>query len=86
MDFIIELITRLFSKTPKFFTTLKVVLAIVTVITGIPAFLTESGIIFPASWQPIILKVVSVASMVGTVVAQLTMTQSDKDKYEVTDK
>jgi hypothetical protein len=85
MNFIIELIVRLFSKTPKFFTTLKIVLAIVTVITGIPAFLTESGIVFPDAWQPVILKVVSVASLVGTIISQMTMTDTDKEDNDIKD-
>lgn len=85
MDFIYQIIVRLLSGTPKFFTTLKIILTIITIITGIPAFLTESGVIFPDTWQPVILKVISVATAVGAVISQLTLTEQDKKTLDIKD-
>lgn len=83
MKIISEIIVRLFSGTPHFFTAIKYILLACTLITGLPAFFADSGMIFPDAWQPVILKVVSIASAVGAVVAQMTMTGDDKKAYDI---
>lgn len=83
MNFLADLVKRLFSKTPKFFTYVKWVLAAVAVITGLPVFLENAGIILPEAWAGIANKIVSIATAVGAFVAQLAVTDSTEEDLTV---
>jgi len=80
MNFLNELILRLFSKTPHFFTVLKVISVIAALITGLPEWLRDSGVILPEAWMALSNSIVSYAAMAAAFIAQLTMTEDDKAK------
>lgn len=79
MNIIIDLLRRLFSKTPKFFTYAKWILAVIAIITGLPAFLESSGVVLPDGINAIADKVIAIAAAVGAIISQLTVTE-DKVK------
>lgn len=85
MNFLAELIVRLLGKTPAFFKTVQIITVLVAVITGLPTFLDQVGIDLPEAWDSIVLKVISVASLVGTFIAQLTLTNSEKEAGKIKD-
>jgi hypothetical protein len=73
IDFLIELVLRLFSKTPNFFKIVRTISIILTVITGLPLFLQESGIDLPSAWDAIASKIVSIAGVVSAFIASLAV-------------
>ena len=85
MNFFAELIIRLFGKTPKFFKIVRTLGLVLTVITGLPAFLAAQGIELPAPIDAIASQVVAIASALGALVSQLTMTSEEKQKEGVSD-
>ena len=85
MIFLAELIARLFGKTPAFFKTVQIITVLVAVITGLPTFLEQVGIDLPEAWDSIVLKIISVASLVGTFIAQLTLTTQEKEVQKIKD-
>ena len=85
ITFVSELITRFFGKTPKFFQYVQLASVIVALITGLPAFLEQSGVVLPAAVGAIASKVVSVASIVAAIIAQLTVTTDVKNKEGLRD-
>lgn len=80
MNFLNELIIRLFSDKPWFFKVVQVISVITALVTGLPQFLADSGISLPETWQSLSSQVVSIAAMVAAFVSQLTVT--DKTKKE----
>jgi hypothetical protein len=75
-DFFAQLILRLFSKTPLFFTVIKYVAVLTTAITGLPdliEWLSNNEIHLPEAWVMVSNKVVAVSAIVGGFVAQLTL-------------
>ncbi len=78
MNFLNELIIRLFSDKPWFFKVLQLLSVATAVVTGLPQFLVDSGIALPAAWEAISSQVVSVAAMVAAFVSQLTVTDKTK--------
>ena len=85
MNFLIELIKRLGTQTPWFFTVLKTIAAITAIITGLPLLLANAGIDLPDSWDTLANKIVAVAATVAGIVAQLTTTTEDKKKEGIKD-
>jgi hypothetical protein len=85
MNFLAELVVRLFGKTPAFFKTLQIITVIVAVITGLPTFLTQVGIDLPDAWDSIVLKIISASSMVGAFISQLTLTTQEKEVEKIKD-
>ena len=85
MNFLAELIVRLFGKTPAFFKTLQYIQIGIAIITGLPTLLIQSGVDLPESWDSIVLKIISVASIVGTFIAQLTLTNKEKEAEKIKD-
>lgn len=79
LSFAAELLTRLFGKTPKFFKIVQILSIVVTLLSGLPAYLQESGVILPEYLNAIASKVVAVCGIVATVIAQLTVTTQDKE-------
>lgn len=77
-QFLAELIVRIFGKTPKFFKTLQLITIVIAIITGLPTFLAEAGVELPEAWNNVVLKIISISSMVSSVIAQLTLTTDDK--------
>jgi len=84
-DFISELLLRLFGKTPWFFKVVQVLAVLTAVVTGLPSFLESAGLDLPESWDVVGNKVVSIASLVGAFVAQLTVTTDVKKKENLPD-
>ena len=74
MNILIELLRRLISDTPKIFKSLRNLQIVLALITGLPYFLMENGVVLPEAIQAIASKVVFYASIVGSVIAQLTVT------------
>jgi hypothetical protein len=74
--FIAETLKRLFAKSPKFFNIIKVIAIIVTLITGLPSLLESLGVVLPPSIAVLSSKVVSIASFVALIIAQLTVSDS----------
>ena len=82
-NFIAEMFTRMFGKTPWFFNVIKIIGVITALVTGLPEFLNDAGIILPDAWAAIGSKVVSIASLVATFIAQLTVTSEVKKKENI---
>lgn len=80
MNFLNELIIRLFSSKPWFFQVVQIISVATAVVTGLPEFLADSGIHLPEALEAISSKAVSIAAMVAAFVSQLTVT--DKTKKE----
>jgi len=78
MNFLNELIIRLFSSKPWFFQVVQIISVATAVVTGLPEFLADSGIHLPAAWEAISSKAVSIAAMVAAFVSQLTVTDKTK--------
>lgn len=85
VDFIAELLLRLFGKTPWFFKVIQVLSIVTAIVTGLPEFLLEAGVQLPDAWAAISSKVVSVAALVATFISQLTVTTSVKQKENLPD-
>lgn len=85
MNFLAELIVRLFGKTPAFFKTLQYIQIAIAIITGLPTLLIEAGVNIPESLDSIVLQVISVSSLVGTFIAQLTLTNKEKESENIKD-
>ena len=75
MDFLVELVSRLRTKKPKFFAILQWIVTILGAITGIPAWLQAYNIVLPPPINVIANKWVAVASIGFLIASQLT-TQS----------
>ena len=85
IDFIAELLTRLFGKTPWFFKVIQILSVVTAIVTGLPQFLTDAGIIIPDAWNAISSQVVSIASLVATFISQLAVTTSVKEEKNIPD-
>ena len=85
IDFIAELLTRLFGKTPWFFKVVQILSVVTAIVTGLPQFLTDAGIIIPDAWNAISSQVVSIASLVATFISQLAVTTSVKEEKNIPD-
>jgi hypothetical protein len=85
LDFAIEAVIRFFSKTPWFFKVLQVITAIVAIITGLPELLYNAGVDLPDAWEAVSSKIISVAAMIGTIVAQFTTTIHVKEAEKLKD-
>ena len=83
--FVVELLLRLFGETPWFFKVIKIIGIIVAIITGIPVLLANAGVVLPEAINAIASQVVAIASIVASVVAQLTVTSSFKKKEHIKD-
>jgi hypothetical protein len=73
MNFLIELVRRLFASTPQFFVYCKWILVSTGVIVQLPVFLASVGLILPVQWAVQYANIVSVAAAVGAFVSQLTV-------------
>lgn len=76
--FIVELLVRLFSKTPWFFKVVQIIGAVALLISGIPQLLAQSGIDIPDAWTGTVSQIVSIAGFITIIVAQLTTTSEVK--------
>lgn len=85
MKFINELLLRLFSEKPWFFQVVQVLSVVTALITGLPVWLAESGVVLPEAWQAVSSQVVSVAAAVAAFIAQLTVTGEFKKKQGLRD-
>jgi type III secretory pathway component EscS len=85
LDFAIEAVIRFFSKTPWFFKVIQVITVIVAVITGLPEFLFSAGVDLPDAWDAVSSKIISVAAVIGTIVAQFTTTIQVKESENLKD-
>ena len=68
---ILEFVSRLFSKNPKFFQYVQILLAIVACISFVPELLTYLSIAVPSWLSHIDMAAVKVATLVGIFMAQL---------------
>jgi vacuolar-type H+-ATPase subunit I/STV1 len=84
-DFFVELLVRLFSKTPWFFKVVQIISAVALVITGLPQLLVQAGVEIPEAWTGTLSQVVSIASMVAIFLAQLTTTTKVKEVEKLKD-
>lgn len=85
IQFIAELITRLFGKTPKFFKWIQIISLSITVITASLNALINSGYELPVTFNQLVLKVISICGIVATVISQLTVTTKDKEAKGIKD-
>lgn len=76
-DFLVQLVKRFLSSTPKFFKVVKVLAIVTALIAGVPALLQNSGIVLPEAIQAIASKVVSISALVAAFIAQLTTTDTN---------
>jgi len=84
-DFFVELLVRLFSKTPWFFKVVQIISTVALVITGLPHLLVQAGVEIPEAWTGTLSQVVSIASMVAIFLAQLTTTTKVKEVEKLKD-
>jgi hypothetical protein len=84
-DFLLELLIRLFSDTPWFFKVIRIIGTVVAVITGLPLLLANAGVDLPDAVDAIANQVVSIAAIVGTIVAQMTATSEAKKSEHLKD-
>lgn len=84
-DFIIEILVRLFSKTPWFFRVVQIISSVALLITGLPQLLAQSGVNIPEAWTGTVSQVVSIASFVAILMAQLTTTSKVKEVEKLKD-
>lgn len=85
MNFLAELLLRLFGKTPKFFQILQIISVVVAAITGLPEFLNEIGLDLPEAFDVVANKIVSIAAIVAAFIAQLTVTSETKKQDGIPD-
>jgi len=85
MNFLAELILRLFGKTPQFFKIVQIVSIVVAAITGLPEFLIEIGLDLPEAFDVIANKVVAIAAIVSAFISQLTVTTTVKKEENLPD-
>lgn len=85
MNFLNEILLRLFSSKPWFFKVVQGISIATALITGLPEWLSSSGVILPEAWMAISSKVVSIAAAVAAFVAQLTVTSDYKAKEGLKD-
>lgn len=85
MNFLAELVLRLFGKTPQFFKIVQIVSIVVAAITGIPEFLIEIGLDLPEAFDVIASKVVAIAAAVSAFISQLTVTTTVKKQENLPD-
>ena len=83
ISFLSDLIKRLVAPTPQFFKIISTALAIVGVLTGLPAFLLSVGIELGEPFNSIASKVISVLSWIGALLMQLTVTGEAKAKLDL---
>jgi hypothetical protein len=92
IDFVVELIKRFGSKSPKFFVILQYISAALTIITGIPELITflnaEFGltIIVPFKLEIFANKLVAWCSLVSWIIAKLTVDNPEETKLPFTKK
>lgn len=86
MNFAAETIERLFSKTPWYFRVIKIVGIIVAVITGLPSFLTEAGIVLPEAINAIANQTVAIAASVAVVISQLAKVEPETHPTDIAEK
>lgn len=84
-DFIVELLVRVFSKTPWFFKVVQIISAVALVVSGLPQLLAKSGVSIPDAWTGTVSQIVSIASMVAIFLAQLTTTTKVKAEESLRD-
>jgi hypothetical protein len=85
MNFLAELVLRLFGKTPQFFKIVQVVSIVVAAVTGLPEFLNEIGLDLPESFDILANKVVAIAAIVAAFISQLTVTTDTKKQENIPD-
>lgn len=76
MNILNQIILRLFSGTPLFFTVIKWVSFVVGVIIIVPDLidtLTGAGVILPTDWYEVVEKIVGYAALVAAFISQLTL-------------
>jgi len=81
-DFFKDVYTRFSSKSPLFFRIIQVISGIATLITGLPAIFEQVGIkfdTFPSPYR----NTVMVASIVGLVISQLTMSTNSPKREDL---
>jgi hypothetical protein len=79
MEFLTDVLVRLFSKTPYFFKIVRTIGIVLATITGLPIFLTEVGINLPDAWDMVTNKIVAYASLVAAFVAQLAKEEEEEE-------
>ena len=73
-DFLTEAVKRFFSKNPKFFKVINVILALTIAVTGLPTFLAQFGIVLP-EWATVLSsKLVAWCAIAGRILVQFTTT------------
>ncbi|MEO6304486.1 MAG: hypothetical protein ABIP51_15090 [Bacteroidia bacterium] len=70
-NFIVEMVHRFFSPTPKFFKTLRTISLILATIASIPSLLSVFNITLDLGVSTIVEKIVAIAAFVAAIVSQL---------------
>lgn len=83
MNFLADLLKRLISPNSKFFSILQKIALVLSLITGLPAFLEAQGVVLPEAIATIASKVVSIASLVAAFIAQLTVSDTVKKTLNI---
>lgn len=81
-EFFLDIIKRFLASTPKFFQVIRNVSIALAVITGFPVLLADSGVVLPESISVVVIKIVSIASTVAAILAQLTVVPEEQDELK----
>lgn len=76
IKFLHEMILRFGAKSPKFFETIKTILLITTVITGLPQVLIMFGIDLPEAIDFFANKLIAIASLVSLILSSLPVEET----------
>jgi hypothetical protein len=83
MNFLAELLLRLFGETPAFFKVVRLVGLITAGIGALPTFLEKAGYALPEAYNNIVFQAVAIAGAVTAFISQLTLTPEAKKDLKV---
>lgn len=88
IEFLSQLIVRLFSKTPWFFKVVQILFGITALILLVPEWVKayeEGGFTLPETWSNAVKTIVGYALIAQTFLAQLAVPQDVKDENKIKD-
>jgi hypothetical protein len=85
LKFFADILARFISPTPKFFKIMQIIVTVITVLIGLPAFLEDTGVAIPEAWEAISSSIVFYGGLIILFISQLTVTAESKPKLSLKD-
>jgi hypothetical protein len=85
LKFFADILARFISPTPKFFKMMQIIVTVITVLIGLPAFLEDRGVDVPEAWETISNNIVFYGGLLIIFISQLTVTAESKPKLSLKD-